>query len=174
MTTTFAAFQPSRSDGRSDRQVILDLALDSEPDTMFTYDTLVEELSKGLDDDVKVLRSRVYRAVREANKTLLRERKRYLSVVKEKGYRVIFAHEHTGLAIRAKESAEARLRRGYALVKGTRLEELTEAQRNMAEGQMLMFAGILQAHDEHERRLSAIESAIRSMPHGQKALDEGA
>src|SRR5881394_2984289 len=98
-------FRPSREDGRSDRQVIIDLVSGAEPDETFSYETLLEALAPGLPDGHIVDRRRVYRAIAHANKTLLVEERRYLQVVKNVGYRVLRADEHLPAAIDRKQSA---------------------------------------------------------------------
>jgi hypothetical protein len=154
-------FAPSRPDGRSDRQIVFDLAESAEPDTAFTYDRLVAALSEGLAAEVD--RSRVYRAVADGNRTLLRERKRYLNNVPGLGYRVIHTSEAVAVALDKKGRAEAFLQRGLAVLKNARLDELDPAQRTLHEGQLLIMAGLYEATRQSERRHSRSEALIAEL-----------
>lgn len=138
-----AAFQPSREDGRSDRQVIVDLVAAGEPGSTYGYPALIEALSEGL--DARPPRSRVYRAIATANRTLLRERSRYLGVVRGSGYRMLRADEHLPVALRDKDTAEGYIRRGIEKLRHTRLDELPENLRELHEGQLMVMVGLHQA-----------------------------
>jgi hypothetical protein len=153
-----APFEVSREDGRSDRTVIYELARDAEPETFYSYDQLMGALSQGLPEDVE--RERVYRSVSAANKTLLREDRRYLSVVRKKGYRVIRTDEHLPMALAKKDMAQTYLRKGIALLKHARLDELTEVQRTLHEGQLMILAGVYQAVESSARRHDKQEAVI--------------
>lgn len=163
-----AAFQPSRDDGRSDRQVIYDLVGDNPPETVFQYDALIDALAKGL-DGVDIERRRVYRAVANANRTLLREKRLYLSVVANVGYRIIRADEHLPVAINRKQGAIVKLRQGMALLRHARVEELPEAQRVLHEGQLLIMSGLYDAIRESGRRHDKQEQVIDDLRQRQRA-----
>lgn len=154
-------FQPSRPDGRSDRQVVFELARDADPDTTFTYGQLTEALSEGLDEPVP--RERVYRAVGDGNKTLLRERKRYLQVVPGQGYRVIHTSEAVSVAMDKKGRASTYLRKGLDVLRNARLDELDQAQRTLHEGQLLVMAGLYEATERSEKRHDKAESLIADL-----------
>lgn len=156
-----AAFEPSRPDGRSDRQVVYDLVQDAEPDTTFTYDALQAALSEGLESPAE--RSRVYQAVAHANRTLLQERQRCLNVVRGTGYRVIHADEHLPVALVRKDRAQTQLKRGIELLRKCRVGELDENQRKLHEGQLLILGGLYQAVQESERRHARSESLIADL-----------
>lgn len=158
MTEPFTA---SRADGRSDRQVIYDLTSDAEPDTVFTYTELIDALSDGLDEPVA--RERVYRAVAAANMTLLREQRRYLQVVKDTGYKVLRSDEHLPAALGKKDMAQTYLRKGIELLRNARLDELTEAQRTLHEGQLMVLGGVYQAVKSSERRHDQQEKVIEEL-----------
>lgn len=154
-------FTPSRPDGRSDRQVVYDLVQGADPDVAYTYDELVGELSAGVDG--KIDRKRVYRAVGDANTTLLRERKRYLRNVAGRGYRVIYTSEAVAVALDKKGRAEAYLARGLAVLRNARLDELDGAQRVLHEGQLLIMAGLHEATRRSERRHDRSEELIAEL-----------
>jgi uncharacterized Ntn-hydrolase superfamily protein len=160
-------FAPSRADGRSDRQVIFDVVAEAEPETVFTYEALIEALSAGLDETVD--RRRVYRAITNANKTLLHERSRYLSVVKNTGYRVLRADEHLPAAIDRKQSAVSKLKQGMELLRNAKIEELDEAQRVLHQGQLMIMSGLYDAVRESHRRHDKQERVIEDLRDRQRA-----
>lgn len=155
------AFTPSRPDGRSDRRVIFELVSGSDPDTTFTYEELETALNAGLPDPVG--RDRVYRAVAQANKTLLREEKRYLSVVKKVGYRVISGGEHLPVALIKKDQAQGYLKKGLELLRNVRLDELDPTQRTLHQGQLLIIGGLYRATRESAARHDRAESLIEDL-----------
>jgi hypothetical protein len=160
-------FEPTRPDGRSDRQVIYELAADAAPGTVFKYDELVDELAADL--DVEVDRRRVYRAVTNANGTLLREKQRYLRVVKDVGYRVLHAEEHLPAAIDRKQSAVAKLKQGMELLRHAKMDELTEAQRVLHQGQLMIISGLYDAVKESHRRQNRQDQVIKEIRERQRA-----
>jgi hypothetical protein len=177
------AFEPSRADGRSDKRVIYELAAEADPETVFDYAKIVAALEEGLPVDVD--RPRVYKAIGAANKLLLREKRRYLSVVRNTGYKVIRADEHLPVALGKKDMAQTYLEKGIALLRHARLNELTEAQRTLHEGQLLVLSGLHQnmqqmarenarrdKHiDELRRRVERLEGTPDGEPEGD-SLEE--
>jgi hypothetical protein len=144
-------FEPSRADGRSDAQVILDLCGDVAPDTAFTHGQIIEALEAGLDK--RVTRQRVYAAVAAGNKRLLKQKQRYLRVVRGVGYRVIRADEHLDTALSKTDSAEAMYRKGLAILKDARMDELTPTQKALHEGQFMLLGAVYrQMRDVHNRQ----------------------
>lgn len=170
MTTPF---KPSRPDGRSDRQVVYDLTADAEPGTTYSYRELGDALSQGLTEQIP--RRRIYSAVAQANRTLLKEHSRYLGVVENVGYRVIRADEHLPVSLQKKDRAQSHLKRGIELLRHARLDELTEAQRTIHEGQLMILSGIYHAvedsHKRHDRAESLIEDLLKSNRELEDRLD---
>lgn len=153
-----APFEASRENGRSDRSVVYETVRDAEPDTFFSYEQLIAALSDGLPETVE--RDRVYRSVNAANKTLLREDRRYLSVVRGEGYRVLRTDEHLPMALAKKDMAQTYLKKGIELLKHARLDELTEVQRTLHEGQLMILAGVYQAVEASAKRHDKQEQVI--------------
>lgn len=151
-------FKPTREDGRSDRQVIYDVTKDGTPGTLFPYKDLIAALSEGLPDGAKL--ERVYPAVGMANRTLLREQKRYLSVVRGRGYKILAAEEHLPVAMYKKERAQKTLKLGIEILKNVRMEEMDENQRNQHTGQLMFMAGIYGMVQESAKRHNRQEKAI--------------
>lgn len=162
-------FQTSRDDGRPDWQVIFDLVSEADPDTTFSYDEITDALKWGLDPDIEIERRRVYRAVTATNKRLLRERRRYLSVVRDYGYRIIRAEEHLPVALTKKSAAVEQLSRGIELLRHVELHEIPEAQRKLHQGQLMIMASLHTAILESERRHQRQEAIIDEIKARQEA-----
>lgn len=163
-------FQPSRPDGRSDRQVILDLTQDAEPETLFPYAQLIAALEDGL--DVEVTQDRVTGAARAANHTLLRERKRYLRAVRNTGLRVIRADEHLAVALDKKASAAMKIRQGINILRHVREDELDPVQRQLARGQLMILDGVYSAVQETQRRQARQEKVIADLSRRVERLED--
>ncbi len=163
-------FEPSRPDGRSDRQVVYDLTSEAEPGELFDYHQLTDALAEGLDE--KPDRTRVYRAVAAANKTLLRERKRYLGVVKGRGYKLLSASEHLPTALVRKDRAQTHLQRGIELLRDARLDELTEAQRTLHEGQLMILSGVYHAVRDSHKRHDKTDALIADLMKDKQRIEE--
>jgi hypothetical protein len=162
-------FAASREDGRSDPQVLFDAVCDADTEAIFTYGYIAEVLKEGL-NGTTITKSRVYQAVTPTNKMLLRERRKYLGVVRMVGYRIIRSDEHLPTAIRKKTTAEGYLSRGLMILENTDMAELTTAHRNLHEGQMMVIAGVTQAirasekrHAEQEQAISALKTRVEKL-----------
>lgn len=164
-------FKASREDGRSDRVVIYDAVSSADPETFYSYEDLIKALGEGLKEPID--RMRVYRAVASANRTLLREDRRYLSVVRNQGYRIVRADEHLDIALSKKDLAQNYLRKGIDLLKHARLDELTEIQRTLHEGQLMILAGVYQAIVSSEHRHDRQEQIIGELARRVDKLDGG-
>lgn len=154
-------FEVSRADGRSDRQVVLDMAEGLDPGALLSYAELIEELQSGRDGEMD--RHKAASAVRSANHALLSERQRYLRNVRGVGYRVCRADEHLPVAIDKKRTATRRLKESVGILRHTRLDELTSEQRALHQGQLLIASALVQHATEANRRLNATERAIAGL-----------
>lgn len=163
-------FQIARVDGRSDRRVVYELAESAEPETLFSFSDIAAALQDGLDRPVT--RARVYQAVAKGNKTLLRERKRYLGSVPGLGYRVIRPDEHLSLAIEKKSRAESQIKSGIDLLRNARLEELSEPQRTLHVGQLMVLDGVYRMAKASEKRHAQQEQVLEEMRRQQAEIAE--
>jgi hypothetical protein len=154
-------FDIAREDGRSDAQVIYDLAVDKQPDTLHTYDDLHAALQNGLDR--KVTRQRVYAAVSAGNKLLLSQAKRYLRVVRGQGYRLIQSSEHLETALAKKDRAQVYISKGRDILEHTDMSDLTPAQRKIHEGQLFILSGLLTHMKESNRRHAEQEQVLEDL-----------
>ncbi len=154
-------FTASRADGRSDRQVVYELARDIAPGGLIAFDALAASLAVGV--DTPITRMRACAAARQANRTLLRNERRCLRAIPGEGYRILEAAEHMGFALTRKERGLTQLRRGVEILQNTRLDELSEAQRRLHEGWTLAMSGVMSAVAHTQRKVNQQESIIATM-----------
>jgi len=158
-------FKLIRSDGRSNSQVIMDLVDGKEPGTVFTYQELIEALMVNTERDQDYAKEDVQRIVVAACPRLLREQSRALHNVPMVGYRIAPAAYHVTIASHRKERADKQLLRGVQVLQKVRWDEMNDNQRMAHEGQLLVASALYQQMTCHERRLSAIELAIKNARH---------
>lgn len=154
-------FHPSRPDGRSDRVVVYDLVADAEPETLFAYEDLAAALQDGI--ETPITRPRIYRAVRQANKDLLTKDQRYVAAVPGRGYRMVRAADQIVLAGERKTRARRQMDYGISLLRGIRLDELTEAQRKLALGNLMIADGLYRMIESTERRQNRQDAVLASV-----------
>lgn len=161
-------FQPSREDGRSDRMVVYELVANAEPGAHFDFPDLQEALQDGVDNDITM--QRIGAAVRAANKTLQKRDRRYLGSVRGRGYRVLRSDEHLPVALERKATAEVQMKRGIDLLRNTRLDELSDTQRNLHVGQLMIMDGLFRAvqaserrHDRHDQMITRMLGAVEEI-----------
>lgn len=135
-------FQITRADGRSNARVVIDLVKDAGPGTIFSYDQIAKSLSIGAVR--KYTSADVCQIVRVANVRLLKEYRRELYCLRGQGFKVAHASQHTQLALVRRSKADRQIERGLLTIKQVRLEEMDENSRRIAEGTLLIMAGIHQ------------------------------
>lgn len=165
------SFEPTRADGRADWRVVYDLVRNESPGATWAYGDLIAALAVGVTDRA-IDKPAVYAAVGRCNKTLLREKRRYLRVERHKGYAMISSDEHVTVALDRKASAREKMRRGLEILQQVHVGEMTEARRQEREGHLLVFSAISDALDSHERRLGPVEDAIQTLLEGQREVRE--
>src|SRR5262245_9608124 len=117
----------SRPDGRSNQQVLIDFVHAAEPGMIFTYDQLMAHLTEG--GTHSFTRQEVQQVARVAGTRLLREHQRALLNLTNVGYKLAHANEHTKLAIVRRRRGDSQFKRGYALLKEVRWDELEPNSR---------------------------------------------
>ena len=163
-------FQSSRDDGRSDRRVIYELAESAEPETFFSFEDIEMTLQDGVDSPIT--KARIYQAITKGNKTLLKERKRYLDSVAGRGYRVIRSDEHLAVAITKKSRAESQIKSGIDLLRNVRIDELSELQRTLHVGQLMVLDGVYRMAKASEKRHERQEQVLEEMRRQQAEIAE--
>jgi hypothetical protein len=141
--------------------VIVELMREALPGTQFTFAELMGALQPGVDEPIT--RQRVYRAVRQANETLLAEESRYAQTIRNVGYKILAAHEHLPAALTKKERATNSIRRGVEILRFVRRDELDDVQRQLHEGELAIMAGLIDAFEHSERRHDEQEAAIAAL-----------
>jgi hypothetical protein len=163
-------FRPSRPDGRSDRRVVYDLVHGAAPGTVFGYDVLTCALQDGVETPVE--RRRVYRAVGQANKTLLREDRRYLYAVDGVGYRVLKAEEQLAAAREKKAVALTMHRASLDLLQYVRAEEMPPEAWKAHEGHLMITMLHHQVIAHHDRKLRETDDLIKDVIRRVQRLEE--
>lgn len=160
-----------RKDGRSDGQVVFDVAIQAKPNDILRYEVLLDALQKDV-NSVEFDKNRVYGAIKSANRKLLKKHSRYLAVVRGTGYKLITADEHLGIALSKKQTAQKYMLTGLEILEHTVFDELSPTQRLLHEQQMVLMKGLYQKVKYHDEKLSETESMIDKMRNEQKAMQE--
>lgn len=154
----------TRSDGRSNGQVLLDLVAGKEPGTVFLYNDLIDILSVGTGKCYT--RSDVQRIVTRTCPRMLKEQARALHNVINVGYRVAEASRHLTLAHDRKSRADKQLLRGVQVLEHVRWDEMDANQRMAHQGQLLITNALYQSMKSLERRQAKVERAIKQIQDG--------
>lgn len=153
-----ASFAIARKDGRSNSDVVVELVKGAQPGHLFEYEDLCKALNEGTDRTYK--RKEIQGAVHSAANRLLQEQKRVLECVKTVGYKVALASDHNRLATGRARKADVQMKLGLKTIQNVRWDEMTENERKLAEGTLLVFGAIYQQQQSMEKRISAVEKAI--------------
>jgi hypothetical protein len=154
-------FQVQRDNGKSDAQVIIDLVKDGPAGALYTHDAIMSALGEGSPREYG--QHEVSGAIGRANKRLLREHQRRLHVVVGMGYRLAPASEHMALAGGDRRRADAQLKKGLATLRHVRWDEMDADARKAHEGHLMVTEAIYQAQVAQDRRLRAVETAIKAI-----------
>lgn len=154
-------FATSRSDGRSDRQVVYDLLEPLEPGTTVTYSQLKRELER--DCDRFFDQAKMGAAVRLAAQDLLERQCRAVRVLRNVGYRVVSASNHRELALIRKSRGDTQYQRGLDLLNHVRWDELEPNARAAHEGTLLVLSALAGASDQMAARQKQIEESLSTV-----------
>lgn len=159
MTTT--PFAISRADGRSNAQVVLDYVKDGEPGRIYPFAELSEALRVGTIREYPV--SAVRAIVAGVCERLSKEQQRALHSIRGVGYRLALAIEHRGLALSRRRRANVQQRREVQLLENVKWAEMDEQSRKIHEATLVLVVGLYQNQRALNRRLTAVEDAIRGL-----------
>jgi hypothetical protein len=151
------AFKPVRADGRSYRDVIVDLFKDADYGRRMTYGELAEALGVSSRD-----RTTVQQSARNANKVLLKIYKRGLKCIVNVGYRVIQPNEHMLVATNHQSKATRAMRTALTFYDGADLTRMTDVERRLHHGQQLIAVAVMASHEHLDRRIRKIEDLLAS------------
>lgn len=150
-------FRPTRPDGRSYRDVAIDALKDRPPESLVTY----EELAAALDLDPSADVSKIRSIVRAAIKPLLDLHRRGLSNVPGKGYRILPARENMVVASGHRSKADRAMGRAVAFLQGANRDEMTETERRLHDGQLMIMQAIHASHQHLDKRMNKIEALLQ-------------
>ena len=159
-----------RYDGRSNADVIIDMIKDSEPGTLFRYEHISEEL--GRDTPTTYDRAAVASVINSVLPRVMKATNRTLMNVRMVGYKVAHAREHNTLAVRRKRRADTQMLRGIQTLQHVRLEEMTDNERHVHQGTLMIVSALWQQHRHMERRQSEIERAINGISGRVEKLEQ--
>jgi len=152
-------FEISRSDGRSNQQVVIDVVTQRKPGDVVSYDELIDALAE--DSSTKYTVQSVQAAVRAAQSRLLQEAQRAVHNVRGVGYRVAPAAEHHKLAIHRKRKADVQLKRGVEVLRHVNWSELDDNARRAHEGQLMIMSALYENQRGLDQRMKKVEEVIK-------------
>lgn len=165
-------FQTNRTDGRSMPDVIVELVKDAQPGATFTYQDLIQALDKNSSKHHTILDARG--AVARAKSRLLRDHSRTLRNLSGVGYKLAAATEHREIAIVHKTKSDRQLYKGVQTLRHVRWDEMDENARTAHQGQLMVLSALYERQNWVERRMSKIESLIRTISTGKDASPDAA
>ena len=153
----------ARPDGRTRAQVVLDLVGDAPPDTVFVYERIAESLSDG--SDTAFDRQSVQQVIRDANKQLLETRQRVLRNVKNVGYRVAQAREHSELATQRVSRSRKQMRWAVRTLQHARTDEMTEQERQLHNAQLIINTELFEQQERMRRDQKRLVDLVANISH---------
>lgn len=155
------SFEITRTDGRSNQQVVIDYVAGKSPGDVFTFEELQEELARRSEREYD--RAAVCAAVNQANRRLLREFQRCLHNVRGRGYRLAPAKEHIVLAAGDRRRAHRSQLKGLEKLRNVRWDEMDENARNATQGTLMLMEAFAGNQRALESRVARVEEAIRNL-----------
>jgi hypothetical protein len=162
-------FAPSREDGRSDRQVVIDLVETSQPGDMLYHNEILEELREGTDRDIR--REHVYRAANAASRWLIKHSKQALVPVRGQGYRVSVPDDFHGLTLVRRDRASTQLARGNEVVEHAPFGDMSDEIRQAMLPLAILISGAYGQLHAHHRRLARHDDVIAELAETVKKHD---
>ena len=151
-------FVITRESGLSDAEVLAEIVARADPGQLLEYDFLAKALSEGTTKEYE--RSHVQQSVTRAERKLSLDLSRSLVNIRNRGYKVALASEHSIIATRRRQKAGSMLDRGLRTLQHVRWEEMDDNQRQAHQGQLMVISALHSAMEGIDKRLSRIESAI--------------
>jgi hypothetical protein len=161
-------FKPRRKDGRSFRDVAVDLLKNKDPGTVVSYGILAAELEV----DPRADRSKIQATVRIANKTLLKLYQRAVTNVPTVGYRVLQAREHMLVASGHESKADRAMGVALRFYEGTNLAEMTETERKLHQGQHMLAVAIIASHRHLDKQHRRLEELVTGIDQRQRRVED--
>lgn len=153
---------------RTDVEKLFDMIGDAEPGTVFPYAAFAEVLQEGRDS--VVTKNVIYTVVRRLNIRLQEERQRTLVVVRNVGYRVLFAKESVAHAKRHEKRAANQIVSGVRVLRHTRVDELDAEQRKVLQDMQIRMSHCEAVIQQLASRMARRERDIEMLQTGQDAI----
>ena len=151
-------FEAKREDGRSYKTVAFEYLQTLQPEQIVTYDELAKELGLHPRHDL----TQIQQAVREATKPLLKMHKRGVQVVTGHGFRIIPARENMLVANKHQNKSDRQMVRAIEFFAGTNLNELTEQELRVHQGQAMIAQALYASHQSLSKRITRLEKILAS------------
>jgi len=169
-------FEIRRADGRSHQEVLINHVAQSEPGTIFRYESLLEVMNDGVDPDHPLDRFRLCAIVRLANLQLLKSYQRELRNIRRTGFRMASASEQLVLAEHRRGKAKRQMSRGLLDVENIRFDELTASEQLLHARQIVGFKIVYHMirglHARQDRQEEVIEKLLKRQDEYAAQLDE--
>lgn len=136
------------------------------PDDILTY----TELGELLDTEERHI---IAGAVAKARRKLWDEYGRDLRAEPNQGYRMLRAEEHIHTAVGYQETARRRVSDAVVLIKGTRMEELSPAQRELAVNMGINLTNLQRAMGETQRVVQRHDDLIAKLTERVDRIESG-
>lgn len=150
-------FKPTRADGRSYRDVALDVFKNGEPESLVPYQTVADALGLDPMNDLH----KIQMAVRSANSVLLKLHSRGVKNIPNFGYRILPAREHMLVANSHQTKADKAMGRSIMFFEGANLGEMTEQERKTHEGLSMIAHQLSAMHTYNKTRFDRLESLFK-------------
>jgi hypothetical protein len=161
----------TRSNGKSDRTVLLELFFSGKAGQVYTFDEIGAALSK---DSTRVFNTAAVRsAVGASYRALLKEQSRAIHSVRGVGYRLAEASDHNRLAVIRKTRADKQFATGMLTLQQVRWDEMPTDARHAHEGTLMLYSALHQQQRAMESRLSRVENAIGTLLGNDKETSLG-
>lgn len=164
-----ARFEPSREDGRSDRQVVVDLVEEHQPDDVLSHAEILAALREGTDREIGP--EHVYRAAGAASRWLIKNEKKALVTMRGQGYRISVPDDFHSLTLVRRDRASTQLNRGREVLENAPLDGMTEAVREAMVPLTILIGGAYAQLHAHQQRLKRHEGAILDLADRVKKLE---
>jgi hypothetical protein len=150
-------FQATREDGRSFRDVAVEILKDKPTESVVSY----AEIGVGLGLNPRTKIPAIQGAVRAANRILLKIHSRGVKNVPRVGYRIVPAREHMVVAHAHQSKADKALGRAVTWFDGANLEEMTQTERKTHEGLSIIAHGLAAMHSYNKGRFDRLEALFK-------------
>lgn len=153
-------FETKGPGGKSYREIAVELFKDLLPGAFLSYKQLADAMGLSVKND----KGKIQAAANAAIKTLLKVHQRGIRNVRNSGYTIAQANKHMVVANEHQSKADRQMRKTIMWFEGTNEAALTENERKLHRGQMMLAQATYAGFQHVNRRLSKIEDLLRGGP----------